>query len=84
MIELLPIFLWVLCGLSLRRLAFGEADYTWSWHTVQLCSSGTYAELAIRIYRLRDSLRQLCGVRLIASGVVRFRHSRKARSRTSL
>ena len=60
MIELLPIFLGVLCGLTLRRLAFGDADHTWSWCTVQLCSSGTYAELAVHIYRLGDSLRQLC------------------------
>jgi hypothetical protein len=59
MIELLPIFLGVLCGLTLRRLAFGDADHTWSWRTVQLCSSGTYRRAGY--YRLGDSLRQLCG-----------------------
>lgn len=63
MIELLPILLGVLCGLTLRRLwrCACAAGHTFSGRNVQLCGSGTYAELDVYTYRLGDSLRQLCG-----------------------
>jgi hypothetical protein len=62
MIELLPIFRGVLCGLTLRFWRFPPPLFTLGLGgTVQLCSSGTYADLAVHIYRLCDSLRKLCG-----------------------
>jgi hypothetical protein len=65
MIELLPIFLGGVMWFDASAPRFWRypptANDTWAWRTVQLCGSGTYAELAVRTYRLGDSLRQLCG-----------------------
>ena len=65
MIELLPIFPWGAMWFDASAPRFWRcppaAGHTWSRRTVQLCGSGTYAELAVYTYRLGDSLRQLCG-----------------------
>jgi len=88
MIELLPIFLGVLCGLTLRRLAFG--DFRLLLITLglgALCSFVAQELTQSWLYVLIDWVTVYASyvvVRLIASGVVRFWHSSKPKSRRSL
>jgi hypothetical protein len=88
MVEMLPIFLGALCGLTLRRLAFGDIRLL-----AVTCSLGILCSFVARelrqswLYVLIDWITVYAScmvVRLIAAGVIPLRYSHRAASRTEL
>jgi hypothetical protein len=87
MIELLPIVLGVVCGLTLRRIGFGDVQLLGVTLCLgAMCSFVAEEPMKSWTYILIDWVTVYTSyvvVRLIVSGAARFHHSRKARQARS-